>query len=951
MTVALLVTLLMAPGVDEPSVTEIASVASEMPSGDERAGVYLQLASLTAAEAPVDAGRFLVRAVGEIDALTLDRKHMINRTLTTLGAQAIAPAAPTAVWREGAELGALSAVMRAQPREGLVLAADLDVPRDVVIGLMADTAIALAASEDPSAEPSGPGSIRPLATGDARSSNDPLADRAKLAEIALDLAADLTATDAATAEMASAIADALTVEPSERPDLGLPTDPARRRSHAARLAADLAEALVTAGSPVAGRAELLRDLLQAPPTLVLQPEEPDTDEAGEPETTPQTAAAELAWDAKERLGKVSAPEPLLVDRVVAALFAADPDRAGQLIYEVGPTREPACKLLCMRARTAGEALEAASGIADVGRRAEALLARAEAAESTEVKQELVGETLLLAELVQSPSEQARLLARIAAMPGSGADPMELAEKARFAAVSTPNFDARARSLAQVASMIAPVAPSIADECMDAALELTQRGLRDAQRASLLKDMAIAAAPGMPHRALEIVDDLGAGRQRSQIDALLAVTTTPHEAYQVEAINRLLVLLDEWDTAPLQKMRVLRDIPGDPWTPPQTLAPQAMPTPLATAGAILIAQPYTRPPDLEQDDDPWVRSTDPDDKDGQDHSPRVTGHAAPPPPATTTEAPEETALPDSPAMPKAEPGSREEAQRRIQWWIAKMTLERARALPTGEERIATFLEAAEALAPFDTELAGQAVSGAFAEAALYDAALGWTQIACDTASLAGLNPVALAAEVEDPKARARSLVVAGGSPEEAIPEIEDPWARAAIRVAMADAAPTGEKLDQAAAALRTLPPGDLRDDRVLSLLESAQDAGLPAALATAERLALLASEPAVSAHIRLMGAQMAGTAGNLDLAKEWLAMAEELMGLSGRTSALRAEMAVALDLVGEDGLTVARSIDSPRLRASALLRIRLQRAAAQQMEEGQPSSAGGGGGSSSVGSAA
>jgi hypothetical protein len=138
---------------------------------------------------------------------------------------------------------------------------------------------------------------------------------------------------------------------------------------------------------------------------------------------------------------------------------------------------------------------------------------------------------------------------------------------------------------------------------------------------------------------------------------------------------------------------------------------------------------------------------------------------------------------------------------VEWWIARFSLERALSLPTGESRIAAFLQAAQALAPFDEALATEALVGALRDSALYDANLGWAERAHSLAEAGGIPYAATVASVLDPKVRARSLIAAGMTADEDIALIDDAWARAEIRVRAAAKDPGPDQVDEALVAVR------------------------------------------------------------------------------------------------------------------------------------------------------
>lgn len=913
MVPVLVMALLSAPPrVGEPTVSEIAAAAYEAPHTEETASVLLRLAALAVETEPGEAVEALARGVGGLKTLTNSQRQMIALVLTRLGAPVPDDLATGGEWIAQVVPSAIGALMRVDAPEAIALAAALGIPEADVVELMADAALAMAAAAPPHPG-ADPGSVRPIG---ANAPADPLADLDRLSELALDLAADLSELDAVASGLASAVADTLMDEPGQGPELALTEAAALRRERAAELAQDLVQLVMQIGDPeLTARASLLSDLLAAPPTEPASPRGYGPSPASRA-VSGVISPADLASEAKARLTVLRSPAPELVEKVVEAVFAADPEQARHLIYEVGPTREPACAALCMRAETPGQALEAASGIAAVERRARVLLDSAEASNRPEFRRQVVREAIALAELVSSPSEQARILARAAALGDVGTDPVIVAEKACFAAMSTPDFQARARTLAEVAALIAPVAPDLAEECFDDAEELAATGLRDAERARLLRDVAVAGAPGLPHRALAIAQSLGSGRLRSQIDVLLAVTASPYEAYQVEAANRLLSLVASWDTAPRQKMDLLVEVatslasaPAERTRAEATLS-VALPSLPAGIAVLLVARPVIVLPD--------------EPPQGQDARKQGTGRGVPPRLVSTTKAPESPGLPESPSRALPRPGSLEEARLRVEWWISRLSLERAHALPSGEGRISAFLGAADRLSGLDAVLALEALAGALQEAALYDCELGWAERAYDLATSRKLDYVQAVGALKSPKARARSLIAARMPAEEAIAQVDDAWARAELRVHVVQTAPTPEAIEQALVALRVLPPGTLRDDLVLRLLVAVRGPSLEAFQSVAERLALLASKPAVAARVRLVGAQEAASADALDVASEWRSMAEELIVQSGRDPMLDAELAIVLDLLGEDGLGVARAIDSPGARARALLAIRCNR---------------------------
>jgi len=916
--VLVVVLLSLVPTAGEPTVNEITMAAYEAPAGAARSDALLAAAALAVEEQPREAVAALVAAVKGLELVNETRRGAIAGVLASLGAETPGDFATSAEWVEQVGPYALQALMRIDPSGCLALTAQLNTPEDAVVAMLACAATELASSGVAPQAPMGGGSVRPVSGEAAATAGDPLADRDRLVELALDLAADLDALEPSAAGLASAIADVLAVDPAQRPELDLPEESVARRERAALLAEDLADLASGMAEDIATRTRLLCDLLAAPPArpVAARTEESSIDEAS---SSGIMSASEMAQEAKARLGNLRAPEPALVDQVVAALFATDREAARRLIYEVGPTREPACALLCMEAETAGEALEAASGIASVGRRAQVLLERAGLAGRGELRRALVREAVALAELVGSPSEQAGILAQAAALEASGLDPAGLAEKARFAAVSTPDSQMRGRTLAQVASLVAPVAPELAEECFAEALQIATEGLRDAERARALRDVAVGAAAGMPHHALDIAGQLGGDRVRSRIDVLLAVTRSPHQAYQVEAANQLVDLVAQWDTAPLQKIGVLQEVAAALATAShRSPAPQPLATPSASADWVMLAitRPAVRIPDESATSPPPTEDSLPARvAQGRTRQNRFGDRDVPP---------DSASLPASPRRPLPPAGTVAEAKLRVEWWIARFSLERALSLPTGESRIAAFLQAAQALAPFDEALATEALVGALRDSALYDANFGWAERAHSLAETGGIPYAAAVASVLDPKVRARSLIAAGMTADEDIALIDDAWARAEIRVRAAAKDPGPDQVDEALVAVRALPPGTLRDGLAISLMDGIRGGNLTAVHGAAERLSLLASGPRVAAQIRLAGSQEAARRGNSDLAREWLGMAEELIAQAGATPSLLAERAVALDLLGEDGLALARAIDDPAARAQALVAIRFDR---------------------------
>lgn len=613
--------------------------------------------------------------------------------------------------------------------------------------------------------------------------------------------------------------------------------------------------------------------------------------------TPSPDAANAARLALALLERESSPDPEALSGAVLALLRAAPEDGPVLAYSSGPARALAAELLCAEAPSAAAAVEYARSILDPARQARALVARV-SMETDPAERTMVAEaSLSAAGMVRAPSVQAEVLAALAAAAQSVLQPAVLGAQALEAAQREPEPMLRVTALATVAGALAEAHPPTAATALTEARALAKRLRDNGQRARALRAIGLAVAATMPEEALSIVSELGASRTASRLDVLLAVAVQGPERTRPQALRQILSAVDSWDVGPGDKLRVLQMLPP--------AASQEVPPP----------SPLPRVPELPGPSDRTGGGAGADGDNPLERRRAQTGRDGRRDPPSG----------GRPAVGGSDSvGSQaQDINRAVSARMSQLALARAERMPRGDLRVAAYLEAANITAGQDAARALAALGQAMTEAQRLPSDRGWEEVVlAHAACIAPASAPALAAAVPDPERRARALRFVG-APSEAMTAataIADPRRRTAVVDDIVRAAPSKEGLLALQQALNAWAPSEERDDAVVRSARTILASGLPEARSVAEALSALASSGTALARVRLALADHLFRTGELDVAERLLAEVEPLAKLPAPPEDVVADLAVTLALAGHDGVSLARSLPSPALRASVLIRI-------------------------------